>query len=69
MSKDEKIMAILNDELMKEVTCYQTSLDLMKRTHNPIKKMKWKKSLDMFGAHVAELKYAISRINRELSKD
>lgn len=66
MDKADKIMLILNDEYVKEVTCYNQALRIMKRTHNPIKKIKCKRTLDMFGSHVAALRFAIIRIGKEL---
>lgn len=65
-NKADKIMAILDYELKMELSCYKRSLEAMEKTRNPIKKRKLKKALDMFGAHVAALSYAISRINKEI---
>lgn len=65
-NKADKIMAVLDYELKMELSCYKRSLEAMEKTRNPIKKRKHKKALDMFGAHVAALSYAISRINKEI---
>lgn len=65
-NKAEKIMAILNNELEMELRCYKRSLEAMEKTRNPIKKIKHKQAVKMFGAHVAELSYAITRINKEI---
>lgn len=61
-----KIMAILNDELEKEIKCKQIALSDMKRIRNPIKKLKAKRAVEMFVNHVGALKFAIIRIEREL---
>lgn len=66
MDKADKIMLILNDEYVKEVACYNKALEIMKKTRNPIKKIKCKRSLDMFSSRVAALRYAIIRIGKEV---
>lgn len=65
-NKADKIMAILNNELEMELSCYERSLEAMEKTHNPIRKRRHKKAVEMFAAHVAALRYAIVRINKEI---
>lgn len=66
MTKAERIMAILEYELDMELKCYHRQLEAIRNTHNPIKKMKLKKGLQMFEHHVAALKYAIIHINQDI---
>lgn len=63
----KKIMDILEDELDMEKKCYLETLDMMKRTHNPITKIRLIKSKRMFVLHGAALSWAIYRIKKELN--
>lgn len=65
MTKEDKIMAVLNHELDMELKCYHRQLEAIRITCNPIKRWKLKKGLSMFEHHVAALKYAIIHIEQE----
>lgn len=66
---DEKYitaMKILEDERVMELTCAMRSKDLMKKTLNPFKRIKYKQASKMFMNHSIGIQQAIYRINREI---
>lgn len=65
----EKVMAILEDERQKELTCAMKSKELMRRTLNPIRRIQCKASFNMFMGHVNGIYWAIGRIRREAEKE
>ena len=60
------IMVILTDEVDKELEAYSQCRKLMNKTYNPIKRIKLKRAMEMFSSHVAALRFAIIRINKEV---
>lgn len=62
----KKIMAILNDEIIKEEKCYKITLEDLKKIRNPIKRFRAKRALNMFMHHKAALIFAFLRIEDEL---
>lgn len=65
----EKIIAILDDEISKELACYRKAIENYEKTRNPIKRLKNKHAAEMFEHHVAALGYAVIRIKRETKED
>lgn len=65
----EKVMAILEDERRKELTCAMKSQELMHKTLNPIRRIQCKRSFDMFMGHANGIYWAIGRIHREEGKE
>jgi len=64
----EKVLAILNQELEMEIRCYVRQKEAILKARNPIKKFKLKKGLYMFESHIAALKFAILRIDKEIDE-
>lgn len=62
------VMDILENEKFMELRCADASLELMKKTWNPIQKCKCWFSYNRFLDHAVGIEIAMGKLRRELGK-
>ena len=66
MTDYERVMKILHEERDAELLSAKTADQLMKKTLNPIKRIKMRASRRRFLDHCVGISLAISRVKREM---
>ena len=67
-TKYEKTMRILEKEERMELMCAHKTYDLLCKTRNPLKRMRLRKSIEIFMNHSVGISNAIHTIKREIEK-
>lgn len=65
MTTKEKAIKILKDEYDKEMACAKASYKMFAKTFNPIKRIIYWRSCNMFREHCFGINLAIRRLEKE----